>query len=200
VSHNPFSTRYTRPGAIPFFFPPGQNAEGLVERLRSQGWRGTIVGPHGSGKSSLVSSLLPALQAAGRELLLIELHDGERRLPIELRGLDSLTDRTVIIVDGYEQLSWLNCLRLRSFCRHRGCGLVVTSHKPRGLPPLCQTFTSPELARQIVAWLLRERPDFIDAAHLGERFDFRCGDLRELLFDLYDVYEQQYERQSDGSA
>ena len=59
---NPFSTRYTRPGAIPFRFPPGTSADGLVEQLRRQQWRGAIVGPHGSGKSSLVAALVPPLR------------------------------------------------------------------------------------------------------------------------------------------
>ncbi len=54
---NPFSTRFVRPGALAYRFPPGESAATLVERLAASGWRGQIVGPHGSGKSTLVAAL-----------------------------------------------------------------------------------------------------------------------------------------------
>ncbi len=196
---NPFSTRHTRPGAIPFFFSPGQNAEQLVELLRSEDWRGEIVGPHGSGKSSLLCALLPALQNAGRSTLLIELHDGQRRLPVDLRRVDGMTENTVVIVDGYEQLSFWSRLQLKGFCRRRRLGLVVTSHRPAGLPLLLRTSASLTLAEEIVQFLLRGQQRLVDASDLAQRFDRHRGDLRELLFDLYDLYEQQrHDLLSDG--
>lgn len=33
---NPFSTRFVRPGALPFLFPPGLDAPGLVQALASR--------------------------------------------------------------------------------------------------------------------------------------------------------------------
>jgi hypothetical protein len=208
---NPFSTRYTRPGAIPFRFPPGTSADGLVEQLRSQGWRGAIVGPHGSGKSSLVAALIPAIRRAGKEVQLIELHDGQRRLPV-VKGsgvficpdgpgadiheqIKTPDPFTVVIVDGYEQLAWWNRLRLRRDARRRGLGLVVTSHAPTALPLLFRTSTSLDLAREIVQSLLAGRKelagaDLVSAEQLARRFESRQGDMREILFDLYDLYEE----------
>ncbi len=66
AADNPFSTCRTRPGAIPYVFPPGQSAAALIERMRESGWRGQIVGPHGSGKSALLATLAPAIEASGR--------------------------------------------------------------------------------------------------------------------------------------
>jgi hypothetical protein len=197
-AENHFSTRHIRPGAVPFLFPPGQSAEGLVELLRGKNWWGEIVGPHGSGKSSLLAAIIPALRDAGRSTLLVDLHDGQRRLPVDLRRIDGLGHDAVVIVDGYEQLSLWSRWRLRRFCRRRGLGLLVTSHQPAGFPLLFRTSTSPTLAQEIVRQLLQGRPELVDAAEVAQRFESRRGDLRELLFDLYDVYERQQRVDQDG--
>ena len=63
---NPFATRYTRPDASEYLFPPDGGADLLIARLRESAWWGQITGPHGSGKSTLVQTLLPHLEAAGR--------------------------------------------------------------------------------------------------------------------------------------
>src|SRR5687768_16842271 len=101
---NPFSTRFTRPGAIPFILPPGQSLESLVERLQQQGWWGQIIGPHGSGKSTLLASLVPVLEASGRSVVTVSLHQGQHRLPPLDRS--SVHGAAVLMIDGYEQLSW----------------------------------------------------------------------------------------------
>ena len=139
VSENPFCTRRVRPGAIPFLFPPDQTAEALIERLQTAGWRGEIVGPHGSGKSTLLASLISVLERVGRRTVLVELHDGQRRLPPELWSDARLETPAVLVIDGYEQLSRFSRFRLRWFCHRRGVGLLITTHQPMGLPTLCQT-------------------------------------------------------------
>ena len=71
---NPFATRYTRPDAGEYLFPPDAGADLLIARLRQSAWWGQITGPHGSGKSTLVQTLLPHLQAAGRAVDLYAFH------------------------------------------------------------------------------------------------------------------------------
>jgi hypothetical protein len=193
---NPFSTRHTRPGAIPFRFPPETSSDDLVLRLQAANWCGAIIGPHGSGKSSLLASLVPAIRLAGKSVLLVELHDGQRRLPVDLKGCSELSgpDRTgkgVLVIDGYEQLSWLSRLRVKRFCRLRRIGLVVTSHGPVRLPELFRTSTSLSLAETIVCGLLGGHRQWIPAEELAARLESHDGNLRELLFDLYDLYEQR---------
>ena len=186
---NPFSSRWIRPGAIPFFFPAGHSAETLLERLRQNGWRGQIVGPHGSGKSTLLATLLPRVEQTGRRVQLVVLHDRQRRLPIDLGGNGEPTAPTLLVVDGYEQLSSLSRLRVRRACRRRGSGLLVTAHTPVGLPDLFRTTANLDAARQIVQHLLADRQPAVDDEDLRRRLEQQRGNLRELLFDLYDLYE-----------
>ena len=188
---NPFSTRCTRPGALDYAFPEGTGVETLVARLEKAGWQGQIVGPHGTGKSTLLAALTPALERTGRRVVTITLHDRQRRLPGRLASLVPSGEPAVLIVDGYEQLGLTSRRRTRRFCARRGVGLIVTAHTSVGLPDLFETTTDTALARRLVAALLPPdgptfSPDEIDAA-----FAHRQGNVREMLFDLYDVYEQR---------
>src|SRR6185295_305765 len=101
---NPFATRFIRPGAIPFLFLDGDSADAIVERLKANRWRGQIIGEHGSGKSTLIATLVPLIEAAGRQAVMLKIGTGERTLPAIEKSL--LTPATQLVVDGYEQLSW----------------------------------------------------------------------------------------------
>src|SRR5581483_6754178 len=113
----------------------------IVERLRQAQSHGEIVGPHGSGKSTLLAALVPAIEAAGRRVLQFTLHDGQRQLPPELLELPADATPTLVMIDGYEQLSRWSRWRLNRFIRRRGWGLLVTSHATAGLPTLFRTRT-----------------------------------------------------------
>ena len=163
----------------------------LVDRLRQNAWWGQIVGPDGSGKSALLAALVPAIKHAGRRTLVIELHDGQRRLPLDFRRAAESGRSTVLIVDGYEQLGLLSRFRVKRFCRRAGLGLLVTAHAPVGLPDLFHSAVSLQLAQQIVEQLQREHPSHITPEDVAERFSLHGGNLRELLFELYDLYERR---------
>ncbi|HEX4148756.1 MAG TPA: hypothetical protein VHY20_07205, partial [Pirellulales bacterium] len=133
---NPFATRYVRPGAIAYRWPPGESAAALVDRLAACGWWGEIAGPHGSGKSTLLAALVQPLQTAGRRVLMFTLEEGMRRLPAGRKRLAAASRETLVIVDGYEQLSAWARWALKFACRRRRCGLLVSTHRPSGLPLL----------------------------------------------------------------
>ena len=108
---NPFSTRFTAPGKTPFFFErsflrqlkaskpakfeeffiralgAGEDIRGsvclqfLIDRFETNGRRGQIVGPHGSGKSTLICALKEALTKRGYEIFSWSLNDRNRFLP-----------------------------------------------------------------------------------------------------------------------
>src|SRR5262245_42037084 len=111
AERNPFATRSVRPGVIPYRFLDGRTVSDLIFGIHQQGWHGQIVGPHGSGKSTLIQSLVPALRDAGRTARLFTLHLGESRLPVSGTDLQKWGPNTQIIIDGYEQLgSWTRTL------------------------------------------------------------------------------------------
>ncbi|HZY90588.1 MAG TPA: hypothetical protein VFE78_37545 [Gemmataceae bacterium] len=192
---NPFSTRFVRPGAVPFLFPPDQDAPGLVRALMSLGWRGAILGPHGSGKSTLVAALLPVLREAGKEPLAVTLHDGQRTLPAEAWRELLRPAARVAVIDGYEQLSRWQRWRLRRLCRRRGHGLLATAHTPVGLPILLRLSVTPETAVRVIERLLTTVPEATalrpSASELAARLQRQGENFREVLFELYDEYERQ---------
>lgn len=185
---NPFSTRYTRPGALDYHFAASDTAAQLVERLRANGWWGQIVGPHGSGKSTLLATLLPLLADAGRQTLSIALHQGDRRLP-RLVELDRLDRDGQMVVDGYEQLGRLSRWRLGRRCRRQGCGLLVTAHRDVGLPTIAFVKPSIETLQYVVARVLPAGDGPIRAADIADVWRRSGGNVREALFALYDLYE-----------
>jgi hypothetical protein len=186
---NPFSTRFVRPGAIDYLFPPGESTHELVRRLERANWRGQIIGEHGSGKSTLLASLLPAIAQAGRAALLVVLHDRQRRLPAGWVDRARLAARSLIVVDGYEQLGLASRLRLKRVCRRREWGLLVTAHRDVGLPALFRTEPSLEMAQAVVGHLLSGRADPFGAEAVADHFAECRGNLREMLFALYDRHE-----------
>jgi hypothetical protein len=188
---NPFATRAIRPGAMEYIFAEGQSLPQLMARFEANGWRGQIIGPHGSGKSTLLASFLAAHAAAGRNVIEFALHDGQRRLPVRLSTLNDVDANTVIAVDGYEQLARWNRFLLKRFCRTQRCGLVVTAHESVGLPDLCSTATSVEMALQLVGRLLPPDSEIVTRADIERSFAAHRGNLRDVFFELYDLYEQR---------
>ncbi|MDO4550577.1 MAG: hypothetical protein Q4C96_04930 [Planctomycetia bacterium] len=193
-AENPFCSRRIKPGAIPFFFPEGLNEEILVERLRENEWYGQIIGPHGSGKSTLLAALLPALENEGRHLLHLELQDGTRHLPLTPEQLEKLDKNSLLAIDGYEQLSYWSRRRLKNKSKIQGFGTLIIAHAPFDLPILFRTHGNLEVAQQIVKDLLLGTPVHISESLVEERFYEQKGNVREMLFSLYDDYEMEYRR------
>ena len=166
-------------------------------QLRAQQWWGQIIGPHGSGKSTLLETLAEHLASEGRQVERFTLHAGQRRLPIEAAAAARWDASTQVLVDGYEQLSWPNRSGLRRLCRRRQSGLVVTAHRPVGLGGLFCTEVSLPTAQRIVAGLLPAGSTVVSEADVADCFDHYLGNMREVLFALYDLYEQ---RRSGGTG
>lgn len=187
-TENPFSSRYVRPGALPFLFPPGESVETIVARFENAGRRGAIVGPHGSGKSTLVETLLPRLRDANREVRMYVLRDGERALRASFdTGLAAVD---VLIIDGYEQLGLWGRLSLGRAVRRTGCGLLVTSHRSvRGATTLFAARSTAATTAALVEQLSATTGGFVEPQVVVQLFNAHDGDVREVLFALYDLYE-----------
>lgn len=189
AASNPFAARFLRPGVVPFLFSGGQSAAAIVERLAACGWRGQIVGPHGSGKSTLLLALWPEFERCGRRPILVTLHQGERQMP-SLLGT-ALDARTLLVVDGYEQLTWWSKWKLDRRCRRTKSGLLVTSHADAGLPLVYETQPSLLVLEQVAALLLHDAPQGVTREDLTNAYQASGGNVRESLFALYDVYQER---------
>lgn len=188
---NPFSTRFVRPGAIEYLFPEGLTAEALLDRLENNGWCGAIVGPHGSGKSTLLAALHEPLERRGRSVVSFTLTAGQRRLPLRRTDVDSWDAATQVVVDGYEQLGALARIRLHFACWRAGCGLLVTSHRPVCLATLLVTKMTVALAGRVIERVGGSHSSPLPPEQLAHLLERRQGNLREVLFDLYDLYRSQ---------
>ena len=188
---NPFATRFIGPGAIDYLFPPGISPDSLAVELQRNNWRGSIIGPHGSGKSSLLAALRPALEQLGRAIVFQQLQGGQRALDWPALAPRTWTKQTLVIVDGYEQLSRWQRWQLHARRWQRGAGLLVTAHQPVRLPLLFMTKPTLELALGIVQRLLPESDDRILPADVAEAYTQQQGNLREMLLSLYDVFRKR---------
>ena len=187
--HNPFSTRFTRPGAIPYIFSPGTSCNALRKRLAELSWTAQVIGPHGSGKSTLIHQLSAAFAQVDREVVLVTLNDRQRKLPITRTDSRLWNDETLVIIDGFEQLNWWNRLWLQQICGKRRAGLLVTAHTDVGLPTLEETTVCLKTAKTIVAHLSTGQCPVADDL-LADYLRKHNGNMREVLFGLYDQYEQ----------
>ena len=187
---NPFATCWTRPGRIAYRFDAGENAEQLIAKLAAQNWYGAIVGPHGSGKSTLLETLRPAIIDAGKEVQLIALHDGQRRLPADFIP-DRIAPNLLLVIDGYEQLSWFERWRLARRCRRAGCGLLVTAHAPTHYSTQIRMAPDLSLVEQLAADLCTEVSTNITREDAAASHACHGSNVREIFFDLYDRHERR---------
>jgi hypothetical protein len=208
MSSNPFATRFIRPGALAYLFPPGESAQSLVDGLRANQWRGQIIGPHGSGKSTLLAALVPALQAWGRTVIhcrlsnvespMSSLDTGARTFDLRPSTFDisaiPLKATSQLIIDGFEQLSWLLQRRVKNVCAKQQTGLLITTHRDLGLPTIYRTEPTLELARAVVARLLPTENASITADDIAAAYRSTNGNIRETLFALFDIYHQRNSR------
>jgi energy-coupling factor transporter ATP-binding protein EcfA2 len=204
IASNPFSTRYVQPGSIFFKLRDGVAVEQLFEKLlQSPKRRAAIVGPHGSGKSSLLETMRMCVPPKFE----VDVH----RLNSEHRRFDRTTDRwllaskrwgeqTIVMVDGFEQLGWWAQLRLMRLVQQRHSWLLVTTHYPMQLFPLLWV-TKRDLEddyyvlRQLLGGYASNEDQSNCLEEAMDRWrDVRMRhptDMRESLMEMYDWWEKK---------
>jgi GTPase SAR1 family protein len=175
------------------FRPQGQSWRQIMVSLARLGFRASIVGPHGSGKTIMLESLVPRLKERGYSIKLLRLSSARPKIPKGwLKSISRNRDlRNILIVDGADQMGPVSWLFLKHISRRAG-GLIVATHCKGMLPVLLECTTSPHLLNEIVTDLVGE-----EAAPLRDTnamlFAKHKGNLRSALRELYDIYaEREY--------
>jgi energy-coupling factor transporter ATP-binding protein EcfA2 len=196
---NPFSTKFVQPGAITYQRADGGTLEQLVESFDQacHGWA-SIVGPHGTGKSTLVASLRSVFEKS-RPVFAYRLTEQDRSLVSVTDDRSQWSRSSVVVIDGYEQLSWWRAWRVSCWVRRAQCGFLITAHRPmRGFAVLWRTAIDEELAIALRDELLIGREDLLAACDLLSAWNAARAEyptnMRETLFAMYDWVEQQKQK------
>ncbi|MCA9196052.1 MAG: hypothetical protein KDA87_00885 [Planctomycetales bacterium] len=208
---NPFSTKFVQPGEIDYVLPEGTTWDELIQLFVRNQLCGQIVGPHGVGKSTFLCSFLRRLssdtdikvsrinlQAARRDWSRVRTELGRLPVPAEMRH--------VLVIDGFEQLNMYQRWYTRWRTHRAGSGLLVTVHQPeRKLPLLFHASYDWQRFQSLVAKLLNKhsanRP-VLDNQTIASVYQQHAttGNLREVLFELYDHAEQNLRSKSTSAT
>ncbi len=213
IESNPFATRFVRPGEVAYRVDSeSTRADELAETLVTQliasvlrNRRVAIVGPHGTGKTTLLRRLEVELKRQWPAAVSVRLSANQRAVPF--RRADCM------IVDGFEQLAaWQRWRLSRSVgvrSRHAIGHLVITSHRPHhGFVTAHRTRVDSKLARILTEERLSQLPP--DERDILSDFFYsqitycrpkqcRLSDdsvrddsinLRDLWFSMYDEVER----------
>lgn len=186
---NPFATRWTRPGRIAARDARGRPLDvvGLLGQLAELGGSGAVEGPHGSGKTTLLAALATELDHRGLLAARVRIRSW-RDVATLLQIVWRARPGSVVCVDSWEAIGGAFGIIARGLARWSRCGLIVTSHRPAGLPRLWRCETSEELLARIVA-SLPDEGGRMGPEDIRRSFERHAGNLRESLLDLYDTFE-----------
>jgi len=169
----------------------GLSWEQILGRVQACGYRGAIVGPHGSGKTTFCDAFAAKLEADGLAVVRWFFNDRKDSPdPAEIDALGPPNDPkpTILLADGIENVApaaWRPVAsRIESLA-----GCFVTTHearrqpKPR-LPVFLNTDTRVEMLIDFTARLAPDHP--FAETELRQIFDDTRGNLREALWVCYD--------------
>ena len=176
AAHNPF--RSERVTSLPFI-SQGVAWEESLQKLEALSWRGAIVGPCGTGKTTLLEKLALELESRGLKVDCIRFEPSPRPWPKTLWKLREASD--ALLIDGIDQLPPLAWWRLQNRTRRAGA-LVATSHREGRLATWLKTSTSPSLLKRLCTDLGAEISD----AEIARVFEANQGNLRLCLLEFYD--------------
>lgn len=173
---------------------------------------GVIVGPHGSGKTTLIYALMPFLISVFESDGLAQVRRMQFTMPLvntpwsrfrHARGsfhaavdcLRGLQPGGLLVIDGVEQLSSRGLRSLLRKARRRDLFLLATSHtRVAGLSILHQTVVNVMLIQSLADRLLEDAsPSVVEivSRELKCRDLQACTNVRDLWFELYDIVQDE---------
>jgi len=202
LQSNPFATRYTRPGVIDYRFGD-DGLDQFVSRL-SPGKPHLIVGPHGTGKTTLLHTLVDGLRDSLPTTCFLKLdgveEKGFRRLRARFRSayrvgrsIKELPKGSLLILDGIEQLGGFYRTYTLANARRKSVTVLATSHRPlRGMSVVYCTSLHPKIIQDLIRHLLQGVPSELrdEVQHWVQQYDLETiSNLRDFWFELYDLVQ-----------
>ena len=211
---NPFATKFVNAGRLAFVGLEEAVLDRLARKLVQQNGNGQIVGRHGVGKTTLTYELerrvaivcdmemdfkfvrktiglrgrVRSANAVKQVLSSGSSYDGE------YSSIDphptSRSANVVLVLDGFERLSWFQRIALIKSCQRKRIGLLLTSHRRIwGVPTLIEL--EPDFARfkSVFECLISGGKFQLSSERLREIFANNDGDMREALMSCYDEFE-----------
>jgi len=175
---NPFRVQRTDALAYRAVHEPWPRAMG---RLTAMGWRGAVVGPHGTGKTTLLGRLAEDMARQGFVVQALRFSEADGPLDAAWRGalkqaVAAHGRDLFVLLDGAEQLGAVGWRHARWLTRAAG-GLVITTHHAGRLPTWMRTGADASMLMALVDELLER------AAAEGEIDDPASGGLDESTAD-----------------
>jgi hypothetical protein len=148
--------------------------------------RCAVIGPHGSGKTTLMLALAAELRVREIPVRYVHLSREDGRLSTAWRQFLRVRPgpHEAVLLDGGGDLRWHAFLQVAFACRHARA-FIITAHHLGRLRALARTRTDVALLDSLLADLLGTVDSQLQAqAHRA--FTAHRGNLREVFRDLYD--------------
>ena len=195
-SSNPFSTRFVSPGQLSFIGMEEGWLDELAAVLIQQNGNGQIVGPHGVGKTTLSFELerrvarLNDTRTPFRFVRKIISPQQTIRSGHQSASFESSPQKTVLVLDGFERLSWFQRVALVKACQRKQIGLLLTTHRAVwGVPKLVSLKPDQDRFESVVKELTCDCEFQISRECLAEIFANNNGNIHESLMSCYDEFE-----------
>lgn len=189
---NPFAS--CRVESLRYRFP-GFDFDQQVSRLAEMGWRAEILGPHGTGKTTLLIELHRYLTSSWPDRACrfwFVPREATNQRAQWLRLCEECSADEILLIDGIERLSWLRRAQLVGrlpISLARGSrfpsSIVITTHRSMGLPLWIRSQTTKALLNELLLELNPQADR--EMMQQAERiFTTHQGNIREVFWQLYD--------------
>lgn len=146
-----------------------------------------LLGPKGTGKTTLLEDLEPLLQQRGftAHWCRLTLDSSSRERSHAIAQLKQIGPNQVCLFDGAEVLNFWQWRRVCRSARTNGATLIATLHRKRGVPILLRTQPNWPLVHQFVRELSAEHYNDELRDQAEQAFEISRGNMREVFRACY---------------